>query len=95
MFVDQFTKDNDFTAALNGGGIAVVTQDDKQYDDDEYGNTDEESDNPTGISLKSVSARGKVSHAPTRTSSVTPSSGPTRKPSGNSRSDHTRKLVRW
>ena len=63
LLVDRFTNENYFNAAMHEGGIAGVSQDDNvQYKDnyDDDANTGEDPDNPSGISLEAVAARGKI-----------------------------------
>ena len=43
LFVDQFSKNNDFAAALHEGGIKGVAQDDDDQNDNDDSNTDEDS----------------------------------------------------
>ena len=71
LFVDRFSKENDFSAALYEGGIERVVQDDKQDVDDDNGKTDEKQepsstnpkykDDPPGIALNPTASRGEIS----------------------------------
>ena len=57
MFIDRFTNNSYFAAALHEVGIAGVAQDDDDKDDDndnDNSNTNEDPDNPTGIFIKTA-----------------------------------------
>ena len=57
MFVDRFTNEKDFAAALYEGGITGVAQDDDDQENDNDNadrNTNEDPDDPTGIFIKTA-----------------------------------------
>ena len=67
LFVDRFTNENGFAAALHEGGITGVAQDDDDQDydnDDDDRNTNEDPYNPTGIDLNPAEACSKISRVP-------------------------------
>ena len=57
MFINRFTKNNDFAAVLHEGGITWVAQDNHdEYNDNnnDNSNTNEDPDDPTGIFIKTA-----------------------------------------
>ena len=67
LFVERFTKDNDFASTLYEGGIEGVAQDENVQDDNnayDNSNTDEYPDYPTGISLQTAAACGEIAWFP-------------------------------
>ena len=61
LFVDQYSNENGFSATLHEGGIARLAQydNDQDYNNDNYcSNMDEDTDDPSGISLEPAAARG-------------------------------------
>ena len=67
LSIDRFANENYFTSTLCEVGIAGVMQDDNEQDDDNEdvnNNTEEDLDNPPGISLDPAEARGEISGLP-------------------------------
>ena len=64
LFVERFSNDNDFAAALHESGIVGVVQDDDDKEDDNDNgdrNTDEDPDKPLRISLEPAADHRKNS----------------------------------
>ena len=63
LFIERFSKENYFDAALHEGGIAGVAQEKNEQDYDTYdedSNMNEDTDNPFVISIEPAASRGKI-----------------------------------
>ena len=64
LYVDHFSKKNDFSAALHEYDIAGATQDKDEQDgdnNDDNSNRNEDPEKPLGLSHDPTAARGKIS----------------------------------
>ena len=67
LFFDRFSRENDLVAALHEGGIAGVSQDADEQDNDNYNddsNTNEDPDDPPGISLETAASCSEIARVP-------------------------------